>query len=112
MTSETTTEAKTEAKAANRKPRAELVKTAESGPQKPTRGRIVDYRAANKRQMSKGAEFHSALITRVHDDGTVNLKVWPDGNPEFDVERIAFAADAKGDIENAAPGTWCWPKRV
>lgn len=78
--------------------------------QPPSMGRIVHYRAANSGESPDGNEFHAALITKVNEDWTVSLSVFPEGrNPMF-VSNVAYG---DGDaIEDVAPGMWGWPARV
>lgn len=74
--------------------------------QPPSMGRIVRYRAANAGEKPDGNEFHAALITKVNEDWTLSLSVFPEGrNPMF----VSFAQF--GDV-SGLPGTWCWPPRV
>jgi hypothetical protein len=82
---------------------------ADAPAQKPSMGRIVHFRASQKKHLNTG-EFNAALITGVNGDGTADLKVFPRGNPEYDVTGVPFG---KGkDVENIEPGSWCWPAKV
>lgn len=60
------------------------------------------YRAAEGRQQQISAEeYHAAMVTKAHDDGSVNLRVFIDGNGSFDVENVPVWG---GGIYTLPPG--------
>jgi hypothetical protein len=70
---------------------------------KPTVGAIVHYFTGD-REHAGGQLYHAAIITRVHTDDVVNLRVF------FDMERatgIRQAARLLGNERNSAG--WRWP---
>jgi hypothetical protein len=72
---------------------------------RPSVGRIVLYRvsgADSSRLRANGATILPAMIVRVHDNGTVNLKVFCDGPLDEWIVLIE---------EGNAPGRWEWPNR-
>ncbi len=72
----------------------------------PSIGRTVIYQA-HEHERSNSALEHPAIITSVHNDTCVNLKVLPDCGAIFD----ATSAVLDGS-DDPRPGTWRWPERV
>lgn len=71
-------------------------------PQTPSPGRIVFFRAGNS------AEESPAIVTRVWENGLVNLTVFPDGSAPYNVGSVDFY-----DHPTEKPGfAWRWPPRV
>lgn len=85
----------------------------------PTLGRIVHYRLGeqdlNRIQLRlrrdtearcntyRKGDTVAALVVRVWDDGTVNLRLILDGDVDLWVTSRP---------EGILPGTWCWPPRA
>lgn len=72
--------------------------------QKPSIGRIVHYVNLGDRDGKYPPETQAALITKVNDDGTVDLKIFY-RTGIFDRPRVAFS-------ETPERGSWSWPPRV
>lgn len=66
--------------------------------QKPSIGRIVLF--------TEGDIDHAAIITRVHSDTCVNLKVFPDAGEIF--ARTSVLSDPQKRLNPR----WSWPDRV
>lgn len=77
--------------------------------QKPSIGRIVHWYARDAENWLDGQAFAAAIITRVNDDDTVNVTVFPDGPPPFGKTHIPY-----GQAAEAADRWfwWQWPERV
>lgn len=63
----------------------------------------VFYRQPDSEEPISGARVHAAIITKVIDEVTVNLKVFPDQAPIFDVANVALVSD---DIDTAITPVW------
>jgi hypothetical protein len=70
----------------------------------PSVGRIVHYNLSG--------QIFAAIITRVHENGTVALQVFY-VNPR-DEQRLIPVAGAEQDVTTGAPDVskWAWPPRV
>ena len=66
---------------------------------KPTVGRIVHFRTYSN------DEVEPAIITKVHNDTCVNLRIFSDSQPHNDEFRISVT---QGDSR----GQWNWPPRT
>jgi hypothetical protein len=63
----------------------------------------VFYRQSDGEEPISGTRVHAALITRVTDEVTVNLKVFPDQAPIFDAADVVLHSE---DIDTALQATW------
>lgn len=73
---------------------------------KPAIGRIVIY-FAKESERHNGQYIHPAVITRVHSDACVNLKVSFDAGPVEHRDAVVMAGP--GELHNG--GRWSWPVR-
>ena len=76
---------------------------------KPAVGRIVHYTSLGDSEGKFPSELHAALITRVHSDGTVALKIFYTTGM-FDMLRVERTDEAAGSA--GARGKWSVPERV
>jgi hypothetical protein len=71
-------------------------------------GAPVLYRASHKRMIWNGAEHHAGIVTRVLEDGIVNLKVFPDNAASFDLTAVPVVSKQPHELEpgEACPRGW------
>jgi hypothetical protein len=75
----------------------------------PTVGRIV--LVPMDPAMNNGSDLAPAVITRVWEDGSVNVHVLPDGNvTEWRTSLVEV--EAIDDRNNDSQHVWAWPPRV
>jgi hypothetical protein len=79
--------------------------------QKPSLGRIVLVRA--EPTMNNGAHTAPAIITRVWNDTTINVRVLLDSQNSPEWRTSLVHADTLDDLDdNARLYRWTWPPRV
>ncbi|MGW4108546.1 hypothetical protein [Streptomyces sp. NPDC004976] len=79
--------------------------------QKPSVGRIVLVPA--EPTMNNGADVAPAIITRVWNDSTINVRVLLDSQNAPEWRTSLVHTDALEGLDgNASPHRWAWPPRV
>jgi hypothetical protein len=63
----------------------------------------VFYRQADSEAPISGSRVHGAMITKVLDEATVNLKVFPDMAPIFDMPAVILNSE---DIDTGITAVW------
>ncbi len=75
-------------------------------------GRIVIFTpSASFARIKGGGDAHAAIVTKVHEDGTVNLQVFFDPAGPDHLTEIPLHPGL-GDVKTWTFGTWSWPERV
>lgn len=72
---------------------------------KPSIGRIVCYK-------DEADQISPAIITKVNDNKTINIYIFPDDPPQYDEPFRAQGIDEAPGPGDAVHGQWWWPERV
>lgn len=80
-------------------------------PRRPSIGRIVHYHFDADEHAPNDGNPCPAIVTAVHSDEYVNLRLFSDGPPSVTIEWRTSVPYAENPVNHAGE-CWTWPQRV